>query len=99
MREFVAFNTNYETQLFDCGKVDNQNLHGIAQADMVIVSHPNFLTHAATLSDFHQNDADLNVVILAKEKGYELTISIVDKKSNEIVSHITKTAISPVISK
>ena len=70
LREFVAFNTNYNTQIFNFGKVSNQNLHGIAQADMVIVSHPDFLNQAAQISDFHTNNDGLNVVTVTPEQIY-----------------------------
>lgn len=70
LKEFVAFNTNYSTQLFSFGRVDNQNLHGIAQADMIIVSHPNFLQQAGQISDFHTNNDGLNVVTVTPEQIY-----------------------------
>ena len=70
LREFVAFNTNYETQIFSLGKVNNQNLHAISQADMVIVSHPNFLDQAALVSDFHKDNDGLNVITVTPEQIY-----------------------------
>ena len=69
LRTFVAFTTNYDTQIFPIGHVDNQNLHAIAQADMIIVSHPNFLNQAAQLSDFHTNQG-LNVVTVTPQQIY-----------------------------
>jgi len=70
LKEFVAFNTNYETQLFPLGKVENQNLHAITQADMIIVSHPDFLSQAALISDFHTDQDGLNVIIVTPEQIY-----------------------------
>lgn len=70
LREFVAFNSNYDTQIFAKGKVVNQNLHAITQADMIIVSHPNFLDQAALVSDFHIDNDGLNVVIVTPEQIY-----------------------------
>tara|TARA_B100000809_G_C15137850_1_gene531510 strand:- start:1905 stop:5720 length:3816 start_codon:yes stop_codon:yes gene_type:complete len=70
LREFVAFNTNYETQIFSLGKVNNQNLHAISQADMVIISHPNFLDQAALVSDFHKDNDGLNVITVTPEQIY-----------------------------
>ncbi len=69
IRDFVAFSTNYESQIFGLGKVDNQNLHAIAQADMVIVSHPNFLTQAAQIASYH-GDEGLSVVVVTPEQIY-----------------------------
>jgi hypothetical protein len=70
LREFVAFNTNYDTQIFPLGRVDNQNLHGISQADMIIVSHPNFLSQASSVSNFHTENDGLNVVVVTPEQIY-----------------------------
>lgn len=70
LRSFVAFTTNYETQIFALGKVEVQNLHGISQADMIIVSHPNFLNQAGTLADFHYNEDGLNVIIVTPQQIY-----------------------------
>lgn len=70
LREFVAFNANYDTQIFAKGKVVNQNLHAITQADMIVVSHPDFLAQAALVSDFHIDNDGLNVVIVTPEQIY-----------------------------
>ncbi len=70
LKNFVAFSTNYDTQVFGLGKVDNQNLHSILQADMVIVSHTDFLKHAQQLADFHTNQDGLNVIIITPQQIY-----------------------------
>lgn len=70
LKEFVAFNTNYETQVFNLGPVINQNLHAISQADMIIVSHPDFLDQAAQVSDFHKNNDGLNVITVTPQQIY-----------------------------
>jgi hypothetical protein len=69
LRSFVALSTSYETQIFGLGKVNNQNLHAIVQADMVIVSHPSFLSQATQLADFH-SDEGLSVVLVTPEQIY-----------------------------
>ena len=69
LREFVALTNNYETQVTPLGKVENQNLHGITQADMVIVSHPMFLSQAGQVADFH-SDEGLNVIIVTPQQIY-----------------------------
>lgn len=68
LKEFVALTDNYP-QPIAMGTVGNQNLHGILQADMIIISHPNFLSQAAQLSDFHSNEG-LNVVTLTPQQVY-----------------------------
>lgn len=70
LREFVAFNINYDTQIFSLGKIVNQNLHAISQADMIIVSHPNFLEQAAAVSDFHIENDGLNVITVTPQQIY-----------------------------
>ncbi|MFA4852429.1 MAG: hypothetical protein WC599_07920, partial [Bacteroidales bacterium] len=46
LREFVAFNgMNFSTPIL-AGKFDNQNLHALGQTDLIIVSHPDFLSEA-----------------------------------------------------
>lgn len=69
LRNFVALTNNYETQVTPLGKVENQNLHGITQADMVIVSHPFFLSQAKQVADFH-SDEGLNVIIVTPQQIY-----------------------------
>lgn len=69
LKTFVAFNSNYDSQVIGIGEVQNQNLHAINQADMVIVSHPNFLTQADQLSNFHINEG-LTVVTVTPEQIY-----------------------------
>lgn len=69
LKDFVAFNGNYKTSVYPIGKIDNQNLHAIQSADMIIVSHPEFLSHAAQLSTFH-SDEGLNVITVTPQQIY-----------------------------
>ena len=69
LRSFVALTNNYESQIIPLGSVENQNLHGIAQADMLIVSHPNFLSHANQLATFH-GDEGLSVLVVTPQQIY-----------------------------
>lgn len=72
LRQFVAFNGSvyYSPELI--GHVDNQNLHGLPQADMIIVAHPDFMTEAERLVNFHrQNDVNpLTVHIVSPQQIY-----------------------------
>ena len=52
------------------GVVPNQNLHGIAQADMVIITHPNFLTQANTLAQAHRDKDNLTVSVVTTDQVY-----------------------------
>jgi hypothetical protein len=52
------------------GDVPNQNLHAIAQADMVIITHPNFLSQAQTLADAHRVKDKLTVSVVTTDQVY-----------------------------
>lgn len=52
------------------GVVPNQNLHGIAQADMVIITHPNFLSQAETLAQAHRDKDGLTVSVVTTDQVY-----------------------------
>ena len=52
------------------GVVPNQNLHGIAQSDMVIITHPNFLSQAQTLAQAHRDKDNLTVSVVTTDQVY-----------------------------
>lgn len=52
------------------GVVPNQNLHGIAQADMVIITHPNFLSQSQTLAQAHREKDNLTVEVVTTDQVY-----------------------------
>jgi hypothetical protein len=52
------------------GVVPNQNIHGIAQADMVIITHPDFLSQAQTLAQAHRDKDDLTVEVVTTDQVY-----------------------------
>ncbi len=54
LKEFVASNGTSFFTPDRIGAVNNQNLHGLAQADYLIVSHPDFLSQAERLADLHR---------------------------------------------
>lgn len=67
--EYIAFNqSGFLTPIFS-GKVENQNLHGLDQADYIIVSHPKFLTHAEELAQFHREE-NMTVHIVTTNQVY-----------------------------
>ena len=47
--EYVAFHGTAGREPQAAGKIDNQNLHAIDRADMIVVTHPEFRTQAETL--------------------------------------------------
>lgn len=52
------------------GKVANQNLHAIAQADFVIVTHPLFLSQAQRVANVHQQNEGFSYVIATTDQVY-----------------------------
>ncbi len=69
--EFIAFNGQSYYSTVDFGKVANQNLHAIRDVDFVILTHPNFMSQAERLKDFHAvHDPDLNVLVTTPELIY-----------------------------
>ncbi len=65
LKEYVAFKTTGslpEVELV--GDVNNQNLHQLSGVDMVIISHPDFLTQANELAQFHLENDQLTTKVL-----------------------------------
>lgn len=52
------------------GAVPNQNLHAISQADMVILTHPRFLSQAETLAQAHREKDNLTVSVVTTDQVY-----------------------------
>ncbi len=70
LREFIAFNMlDFKTPTF-FGKVENQNIHGIGQRDMIIIAYPPFVNEANRLAEFHRNHDSLSVEVLTPQKIY-----------------------------
>lgn len=69
--EFVAFDpsASFEAPEY-VGPVANQNLHGIDNAQYIIVTHADFLEQANRLAEIHRNNQGLNVVVAECEQIY-----------------------------
>jgi hypothetical protein len=68
-KTFVAFKDGYLTPA-SARRVSNQNLHGLAQADYVIVTHPSFRTAADRLAAFHRSKHNLTVNVVEIQQIY-----------------------------
>ena len=69
--EYVAFRPGGELPAPVRGnRVDNQNLHATADAEMLIVTHPDFLTQAERLAEHRRAHNGLNVVVATTEQVY-----------------------------
>ena len=70
LRQFVAWdNTSFLSATF-AGKVPNQDLHGIETADMLIVTHSDYLEHANRLANHHRSTDGMKVVVATNEQVY-----------------------------
>lgn len=76
IREFVAVDPGAAlpepvTSGEDVGWLkENQDLHGISSADMVIVTHPEFLEQARDLAELHRMHDHLNVALVTTDQVY-----------------------------
>ena len=72
LRQFIAFNGGAFYNVETIGQVENQNLHALNQANMIIVCHPNFLSEAERLADFHRTSETnpLSVHIVTPEQVF-----------------------------
>lgn len=71
LREFIAFDTGQEFPAPEAvGPVANQNLHGIDNADMVIIYHRDFEQEALRLAEHRASLNGLTVVLAEAETVY-----------------------------
>jgi len=69
LREFVAFNN--DVPLVELVReVPNQNLHGLAAPDVLIVSHPDFQSESNRLADHRNQYNGLQVIVVTPEQIY-----------------------------
>ena len=70
LRKFIAFNgTNFYSPV-SFGIVPNQNLHGLAQTDLIIVSHPDFMSEANTLQNLHSTNDGMSAIVVTPQQIY-----------------------------
>lgn len=75
LREYcISLPSEIMTPVF-AGRVTNQNIHSIQQADYIIVTHPLFINEAKRLGEFH-----------LKTDGYSYCIATVEQIYNEFSS-------------
>ena len=70
LNEFIAFNPSQTYAIDQITTVNNQNLHGIAQADYVLIYHPNFKSSAQALKEFHESFSGYSVAFVSTEEVY-----------------------------
>jgi hypothetical protein len=69
LNQFIAFNSEYNFKSTDfVNDVTNQNLHSTNHKDMIIVSHPEFLSQANELANLHEEQDNLSVIVTTPEQ-------------------------------
>lgn len=70
-REYVAFNpsASFPSPTFDC-KVSNQNIHGEATPDMVIISPTEFLDQARRIASMHESVDSMRVLVVDQKQVF-----------------------------
>lgn len=69
LEEFIAFSGSYYSASL-IGKVTNQNLHGLGDYEMIIVTHPSFTNQANRLAEHHMNYDNMSVVVVETPQIY-----------------------------
>ena len=70
LKTYIAFNGNFK-KVELVGEIENQNLHILgSDVEYVIVSHPDFLSAADRLAEFHNIYDDLTSVVVTPQQIY-----------------------------
>ena len=70
LREFCIFSPSQSFTAKAYGLIPNQNLHGILQADFVIVTHPSFLAEANRIANIHSQFDTLTYAVATTQEVY-----------------------------
>ncbi len=70
LREYVAFSSLNFPEPAYVSSVENQNLHRMNPAEMVIIAHSKFLSEAEKLAKFHINNDNISVEVVSIEEVY-----------------------------
>jgi hypothetical protein len=69
LRQFVVFNEDVSAPEI-VGKISNQNLHGLATPDLIIVTNKKFKDEASRMAAHRQNHSGWDVVVATTEEVY-----------------------------
>ncbi len=73
LKQFIAFSASsklIDSNVTNCGMVPNQNLHADSLADLIIVTHPLYLSQANELANFHRKHDSLRVEVATTLEVY-----------------------------
>lgn len=71
--EYVVFSPlkgSFLAPTVEKSSVANQNIHGAESPEMVIVSHPDFLSQSEELAQFHRDHDQLSVLVVTTDQVY-----------------------------
>lgn len=70
LEEYVAFSGgNFDSPEL-IGPVENQNLHGMAVPEMIVIAHPSFRSAAEDLAEFHTENDNLTSTVVSTSEVY-----------------------------
>jgi hypothetical protein len=71
LRQFIVFSdSDFPTPEIVEKGVPNQDLHGLPQAGLVIVSYPEFMEQATTLGQYHHDQDNMSVAVVTTDQVY-----------------------------
>lgn len=70
LREFISFEESSAISPEFIKSVANQNLHAQLNHEYIIITHPNFLSQAEELAQFHRDDSGIDVFVTTLEPIY-----------------------------
>lgn len=70
LKEYVAFNSSNLLRPAAIGKIPNQDLHGLASTDFIIVTTQTLLPQAQRLADFHRAKNNFKYAIVTTDQAY-----------------------------
>lgn len=70
LNEYVVFDESNAFVPYNYGLIPNQNLHGILQADYIIVTHPLFIDNARRLAKLHSDYDNLTYAVATTTEVY-----------------------------
>lgn len=78
LREFIAFLSSDFLTPKAIGSVAQQNLHGLEQADYIIVTHPGFVAQAQRLANLHEQQGTSTHVVTTTQIYNEYSSGVQD---------------------
>ncbi|OWY25037.1 oxidoreductase [Sphingobacteriales bacterium UPWRP_1] len=70
LRRFIAFDGSQYFAPIAVGTVQPQNLHALQNPDMIIVTHPDFLSAAERLANYRRTNNGLEVTVVTPQQIY-----------------------------